>query len=99
MGFDYDDAIERVISMQTYRNADGTAKTIMVLNGLKYCPFISVVADVCQITIHHLYRLLTYYLGEQILANILEDVGERKEAKVSELKKKEYDTLKQILGL
>jgi len=99
MGFNYDGAINSVISMQTYRNADGTAKAVMILNGLKHCPFITVVADLLEISIHHLYRLLGYYLGKLILGEILIDIGKRKAIKHLELENKEKENLKSILGL
>lgn len=76
--FNYDVAIDLVINKQTYRNADGTAKTTMILNGLKICPFINVVAEVLEISTNHLYRLLNYYLGEAVLNEILQDVGVRR---------------------
>lgn len=99
MGFDYDGAIDIVINKQTYRNVAGTAKTIMILNGLKICPFINVVADVLEISIHHLYRLLAYYLGEAILNDILADVGERRIEIESEWYTEKSASLRKQLGV
>jgi len=99
MGFDYNNAVVRVANMQTTRNIKGVMQTVSILRGLEFCPFISVIADINEISEELLYGKLKYYLGKHTTDQILEDIGERRRAKIAELKAQEKEAIMVHLGV
>lgn len=78
MGFDYEKIIESLKKSMNIMNIEGRAQTIKILEYLKECPFVDIIAEYMGCSTHYIYRKLKYHLDDQYYIDLLDDLVERR---------------------
>ena len=79
MGFDYDEIIKKVIEKVDILNLNGRNKVKRILECLKLCPFIEVIAEYLEMGSDvAVYNKLKYYLDEEDVSLLYKDLKIRR---------------------
>jgi len=85
--FDYDKEIETIEESMDILNVDGKIQVKRILEYLKICPYIDVIADHMSINKVGIYGKLKYHLGENKFLDLMLDLDTRKYLMKEEYKK------------
>jgi hypothetical protein len=76
--FNYDKEIKKIIDKIDIFNLNGCNQVVIILEYLKICPFIDMVAEYMEVSPRLLYDKLKYHLDEDIYISLLDDLQNRK---------------------
>jgi sulfite reductase alpha subunit-like flavoprotein len=86
MVFDYEKEMKNVVKTVDILNLNGRNQVKSILEYLQVCPFFEVVAEHLNITVSAIYFKLKYYLGEEAVKKLNDDIKERRKKKMESYK-------------
>ena len=87
MNFDYDKVIKDLTKGTTILSIDGRYVVKRILEYLKECPFVEVVAMHMNTTDVGIYNKLKYHLDDKLVAKLYDDLKKRRKLEQLEFKK------------